>query len=118
MGTEKAALEELLADMRNEYASKLPEKLARVELLWHEFANSDDAKREDLLRAVHSIAGSAATFGLPELSTVALELELVLRPLCARSGAPEDEERRRIEDGLAHLRSAAPNHGMPVGGKK
>ena len=117
VSTEKVALEDLLADLREEYARKLPEKLARLELLWHGFANSNDAEREDLLRAVHSIAGSAATFGLPELGAVALELELALRPLCASSGVPDDEDRRRIEEGIAHLRSAAPHRGMNAGGQ-
>ena len=52
--------------MRQEYARKLPEQLALIESLWHEIAGGSDSRRDELLRTAHSMAGAAATFGLPK----------------------------------------------------
>ncbi len=104
----QAALQELLANMRDEYASKLPGKLAHIESLWHELAGGGDSCRDELLRATHSIAGAAATFGLPGVSNAALELERVLQAVCAHGGAPDDQERIRIAAGVAQLLRASP----------
>jgi HPt (histidine-containing phosphotransfer) domain-containing protein len=105
----RAALQELLANMRDEYASKLPEKLAHIGWLWRELAGGADSCGGELLRAAHSIAGAAATFGLPGVSKAALELELVLQALCARGGPPHDREAILIDAGIARLLRASPN---------
>jgi HPt (histidine-containing phosphotransfer) domain-containing protein len=114
----QAALEELLANMRDEYSRRLPENLAHIEVLWREMAGGDDSRREELLRAAHSIAGAAATFGLPEVGDVARELERMLQPLCARGGAPNDQDRGRIEDGIAQLRRVSPSAIADAGERK
>jgi HPt (histidine-containing phosphotransfer) domain-containing protein len=107
--TDQAKLQELLVNMRDEYARKLPEKLAHIELLWREVAGGGDSRREELLRAAHSIAGAAATFGLPGVGDAARELERVLQPVGAHGAAPSDRDRSRIEDRIARLLRASPN---------
>lgn len=61
-------LEELSAGYRRE----LPQKLERLTALWH----ARDIPR--LQSALHSLMGSAGTFGLPEVSAAAREAEAYL----------------------------------------
>ena len=102
-----AALRTLLADIRDEYARKLPEQLALIDSLWREVAGGSDSRREQLLRAAHSMAGAAATFGLPRVGKAALELERVLQPVCTQGAAPSDRDRIQIEDRIAQLQISA-----------
>jgi HPt (histidine-containing phosphotransfer) domain-containing protein len=108
-GANHAAMQVLLADMRNEYARKLPEQLALIESLWREIDGGSDARREQLLRAAHSMAGAAATFGLPDVGNAALELERVLLPVCARGAVPSDRDRSRVDDRIAQLLRVSPS---------
>ena len=68
----------MLAQLRSDYARVLPERMSNIESLWREFSASG-AGADELLRAVHSIAGGAATFGMPEVGEAAEELEIALR---------------------------------------
>jgi len=77
MSDDRDELHQALAGMRDEYASALPAKLTLIESLWREIGDGA-AKREVLLRVVHSIAGAAGTFGLPEVGDAALDLENAL----------------------------------------
>ena len=92
--------------MRQEYARKLPEQLALIESLWHEIAGGSDSRRDELLRTAHSMAGAAATFGLPKVGDAALELERVLQPVCTHGRAPNGMDRRQISDRIAQLQSS------------
>lgn len=94
--------------MRGEYARRLPEKLAHLESLWRDMAGGDDSRRDELLRAAHSIAGAAATFGLPDVGNAALELERLLQPVCLSGTALGERDRSRIDDGIARLLRIAP----------
>lgn len=91
MEARRAALEQMLAQMRGEYAARLSERLARIETLWREVAAGDTTRGEELVRAAHSIAGAAATFGLPEVGRAALELELALRAAHAAGSAESND---------------------------
>jgi HPt (histidine-containing phosphotransfer) domain-containing protein len=104
----QANLQELLAGMRDEYARALPEKLARIEILWREIVGGGDSPRAELLRTAHSMAGAAATFGLPGVGEAARALELALQSVCEGAGAPSDRDRMRIEAGIAELVRVSP----------
>ena len=108
LGASHAALQDLLAELRVEYARKLPEQLTRIEWLWFEMAGGIDSRKDELLHAAHSMAGAAATFGLPDVGSAALELERALQPVCARDGAPDDRDRNLIEDRITQLLRVAP----------
>ena len=79
---------ELLEEMRAEYLLNLRARLQRI----------PGASREDLVQIAHSIAGSAGTFGFPEVSEAALALEIDLQV-----GGKE-----RIDEGIARLFRVAP----------
>lgn len=77
---------DLLEEMRAEYVQNLRARLVRIESLWREMG-SDGQAREELLRIVHLIAGSAGTFGLPAVGEAAFELESQLQEGCATEAA-------------------------------
>jgi HPt (histidine-containing phosphotransfer) domain-containing protein len=79
---------ELLEEMRAEYAQSLRARLERI----------PGSSGEELLRIVHSIAGSAGTFGFPEVSEAAMALEADLQ---------ENAAKARIDEGIARLFGSA-----------
>jgi HPt (histidine-containing phosphotransfer) domain-containing protein len=64
-----SALEAELEALRAEYRADLPRRLARIEAL------AAAASRAELARELHSLAGSAATFGLPRVGDAARAAE-------------------------------------------
>lgn len=70
-----------LQAIRQSYCASLPEKLARIELLWRQLQQDQTNKifYEEFYRLLHSIAGSAETFGLPELTRAARTIVQQLR---------------------------------------
>jgi HPt (histidine-containing phosphotransfer) domain-containing protein len=80
---------ELLEEMRAEYLQNLRARLERIPM----------CSGEELLRIVHSIAGSAGTFGFPQVSEAALALEAELQ---------EGASKARIDEGIARLLRVAP----------
>lgn len=72
-----------LAKLNIAYREKLPEKIAALEKNWAEVQQEPD-KIENIKSfhlKVHSLAGSGATYGLPDLSISARKLELALKDL-------------------------------------
>jgi HPt (histidine-containing phosphotransfer) domain-containing protein len=94
MNPPRAELEALLA----EYRRDLPQTLARIEAL------VADGRRRELALALHTLAGSAGTFGLPRLGEAARAAEEHL----ARCGAALDSaQRAELERLLAQVRHVA-----------
>jgi HPt (histidine-containing phosphotransfer) domain-containing protein len=92
-------------ELRAEYRSEMPAKLARLDALWSRVAagTADDAERAELRRALHTIAGSASSFGLPEIGDAARAAENFLEST-SDLGAEQRAEFARL---LGELRSAA-----------
>jgi HPt (histidine-containing phosphotransfer) domain-containing protein len=84
----------------------LPARLLEVEALWAA-AQTAAQPLEALRRALHSIAGSARTFGLPELSTTARAAEQFLDPCCERGESLPPAGRADFESLLQAIRIAA-----------
>ena len=106
------ALQEQLRILRDGYADRLPDKLAQVESLWSIVSQSARADwPEDALftlhRLVHSLAGSGATFGFPELSLHARRAEIELKTLAAENAELDDAQRELIDAALADLNQCA-----------
>ena len=99
---------EQLARLREDYHRQLPDKLAAIDATarhleagpWQvEFARASHQQ-------VHKLAGSAGTFGMPEVSDSARALELALTPFLEEGAAPAVNERAVIVAQLTNLRSA------------
>ncbi|TIH14655.1 phosphotransferase [Marinifilum sp. JC120] len=75
-----ATLDEKLAELNKRYAAALGGRVAELEgyLLAYE-SGGFSADLEKLYKNAHAVAGSARTFGLPEVTVKAKELELSAR---------------------------------------
>lgn len=63
--------------LRDTYVQQLPHKLSHIQSLWERIRSGKhtDTDIPELVRAVHSLAGSGTTFGFGEITDVAKELE-------------------------------------------
>lgn len=65
----KESIQEKLEKVRLSYITTLDEKREDIETHWRELNESwDDETYNSLYMVIHSIAGSAETFGFPELT--------------------------------------------------
>ncbi|KPJ92801.1 MAG: hypothetical protein AMJ53_08675 [Gammaproteobacteria bacterium SG8_11] len=69
-----------LLALKKAYMDQLPDRLAQIQSQWQTVQhNPGDERYEELYRAVHSLAGSAGTFGFMRLSQLCRETELQLK---------------------------------------
>lgn len=103
------SLQQTIAMLRDDYASKLPEKIAEIEALWRRLLADDAplAEFQDVIRMVHGVAGSGATFGLAAASDAARELLRFLKPIHAAGRLPDTVEREGVAALIAALKQAA-----------
>jgi HPt (histidine-containing phosphotransfer) domain-containing protein len=80
--------------LRRVWERRRADVLARVDAIDVALASGrDDADREEGRRQAHMLAGSAGTFGFPEASAIARELEHALEG----GVAPDDAQRAQAE---------------------
>ena len=102
-------LQRELAAFNAEYRASLPQRLSVIDAAWSAIARGEgDADTlQTLLRSLHSIAGSALTFGLPALGTAAAAAEDWIAPYSERAQLPPPDTRDAFEPLLAAVRQAA-----------
>jgi len=91
---------EKLIALRTRFRSELPARLDAIELAWQK--DKLTTQNEEFYRLVHSLAGSAGTFGYAKLGEQAHVLELLLQEL--KVGATEHEQAEPIEQFVTNLR--------------
>ena len=98
-----------LAGFQAEYRSSLPQRLSAIDDAWSsiERGDADPAQLDTLVRGLHSIAGSALTFGMAELGDAAAAAERWLEPYRDRRQAPAAAARAAFEPLLVAVRDAA-----------
>ena len=103
------AFRQQLEATRAEYRSDLPVKLARIESLWSEIAGggSKPAGLAELVRELHTIAGSARTLGVAGVSEAAAAAELYLDPISRKHKPPTARQLAGFTPLLEALRQAA-----------
>ncbi|NDV26232.1 Hpt domain-containing protein [Desulfovibrio sp. JC010] len=75
-----ATLDEKLAELNKRYADALGGRVEELEGFLSEYESTgSDSSLEKLYKNAHAVAGSARTFGLPEVTDRAKELELAAR---------------------------------------
>lgn len=87
------------------YSKNLPGKIQNIEALWKEQQlHWDFTKFQDFHREVHSLCGSAGTYGYAELSKAARQMEVFLKSILNDELlTPENQEKITIY--LNHLKS-------------
>jgi HPt (histidine-containing phosphotransfer) domain-containing protein len=94
-----------------EYRARLPEKVASIARLWGDLASGvlPPAFLTDLRRELHTLAGTATTFGVPQASKLAAAAEFLLEPFCERGTLPEGATAAELTRLLDALRCRAGN---------
>lgn len=74
-----------------EYRNRLPGKLAEIDGLWRDLMNGalPPAALTDLRRELHTLAGSARTFGVSHVSELAAAAEMVIEPFWEKHSLPD-----------------------------
>jgi chemotaxis protein histidine kinase CheA len=87
-GNPAADFQEAMKRFQQEFAAQLPARLLEAEQLLGACREepSDDPRLLALHRCVHKLAGTAGTFGMPEVSREARAIEDVLDTLLAQAG--------------------------------
>jgi DNA-binding response OmpR family regulator len=99
---------ERLALMRRHFAASLPRTLGHMERTWANAAGGSGREAwEELARLAHDLAGSAGSFGLPEVGDAAGALEQIIRTELA-SGTPLAEQARlAVKQAVEHVSAVA-----------
>lgn len=105
MSSPQQTLEEKLKALRQAYAKQLPKKLDDVTALWSSLCNDgwDWSKIEDLYRFVHTLAGSAPTFGFNKVGTDARSVEHIFKTWIARKNEASSDERDSVSEMISTL---------------
>lgn len=108
----KEELNRTLAKLRADYVDQLPGTVGEMEVLWQGVVAGElpSSKLVDLARMAHSIAGSGTTFGLPDASRAARELETFLDKFGESGRMPGPAEQATVPALFAALRQAAARH--------
>lgn len=98
-----------IATLRADYANRLPATVVQMENLWRRLVAAEIplSRLEELVRMAHSIAGSGATFGVPEASWAAQDFESFLDRLMEDRQPPGSAEQKAAAVLLAALAQAA-----------
>ena len=102
-------------DLQRYFAGRLPARVSEIEAARD--AARDAGWRDEPLRTfhrlAHSLAGTGATFGFPEVSAVSRQLESLLKSALDGGSPPEAAE---VEGLLSRLRDLAGHPPDPEGG--
>lgn len=100
-----SSIEIKLAALQRAYLNDLPKKLAEIEKLWLMMAgpNWQGIHAQDLHRLLHSLAGSGATFGAPEVSQAARALEQKFKTILSENRTASEFERSEMSDDFREL---------------
>ena len=98
-----------LAEFNAEYRRTLPDRLHDIDGLWSALRHGEVSRERmhALLRALHSIAGSGTTFGMPLVSEAAAAAEAWIEPHYERGSLPDEPLRGEFDTLLSALKQAA-----------
>ncbi|MDH5480308.1 MAG: diguanylate cyclase [Nitrosomonas sp.] len=100
--------EEKMRILVTSFAEKLPAKINEIELMWNQLqVERDTDTLEALHRQVHGLTGSGKTFGFPELSIVARELEQLLKGMVQNNSSADEQLTDQIQQRISALKIAS-----------
>ncbi len=101
---EKSKIVEKIAILRKSFATKIPERLDKIQHHWTALQVDWQADVfDELHREVHSLAGASLTYGFVQPGTIARELEKVIEQL---TSCPDAEQSQEIVRLLSTLQQA------------
>lgn len=108
MPAKKQEIQQKLQLLRQQYADKLPAKLAALQKQW-QAPNLDpqSAQFESLVREFHSLAGSGTSFGFPQITTLSRDIENILLGIKSTNEKISQQLRNEIDAKLSSLQQAA-----------
>jgi len=98
-----------LAKLRDLYARELPLRVEDLISRWEVFNAKPDSvdEIEEQIRAFHTLAGSGASYGYPEVTRLCRDIENIMQ-LCQQTSIPLDSSQGRdIEEKLSELKQVA-----------
>ena len=95
-----------LQELQEYFAGRLPDRLREIDEAWSKVRASawSPEPLKDLHRLVHSLSGAGTTFGFPEVTRTARDLERFLKSALEGSGPQEDGH---VAELLAEIRRAS-----------
>lgn len=119
MAGDNPTIEQKLAQLRAQYAIKIHERIDNFALLVNSLDGANEGRRRDVLVNVrdemHKLAGSGATFGFPEITTVAREIEQACRDVLDGKAADGTELEEALIKQCGSLRAAAEAQNLSSG---
>lgn len=84
------AVREKLKALRQVFETQLPDKVLQIEKVWEELFRGpwDPQKAAEAVQLLHTLAGTAGTFGFSEVRTVTKTMETLLRSALKEGVAP------------------------------
>lgn len=96
-----------LAQLENNFVSKLPLRVAEMAALISSLRNNwDNDVAEELYREAHSLAGSGGTFGLAVISDTARVLQHTVQTFTQQESAPDTQQFSALDQLLVELATA------------
>lgn len=87
------------------YSKNLPERIHNIEMQWHaQLKKWDLVGFQNFHRDVHSLCGSAGTYGYTELSKTARQMEILLKEILANRKLTHDDQ-EKINSFFSQLKS-------------
>ncbi|STY31304.1 regulatory protein (GGDEF domain) [Legionella wadsworthii] len=82
-----------LQELFNNYSKNLPDKIGQIDASWQELKAHFDSENFTVFhRQVHSLCGSAGTYGYLEISQIARVLEIYLKKFLDKKSLSEEEQ--------------------------
>ena len=100
-------IEEKLKALRDDYRKHLPSKINEANLLWTTINSGDwdPSLAKNFHRYMHTLAGSAPTFGFVEVGQNARKIEAAIKQCLTENKQPSTEEYDKVSSILAKLSS-------------
>lgn len=98
-------IQQQLTALRLEYASSLKQRVEQIIEDLNSLSSHADpvTSLNDMFRQIHSLSGSAASFGYSRLSESCRQLELTLKEDVNRQTLPDDKNTKFLKQGLNKL---------------
>jgi chemotaxis protein histidine kinase CheA len=106
-------LEMRIHELRLRFITSLPQRIAAIRRAWMRIPGngSDAAAMNELQRQLHTLAGTAGTYGLADIAAVACEAELICD---AAATATDEEELHYVGTLLADLEKLIHRRSAPA----